>query len=177
VIQEAAKLLTHLLREDIKLHLDLDPDLGSTKADPVQITQVILNLALNSRDAMPDGGLLEISTENFDVPAESEAASGQVPPGSYVRVTVRDNGSGMDEATQSHIFEPFFTTKETGKGTGLGLSTVYGIVIQSGGFITFDSTVGEGTTFLICFPRTQEPVDGLPQKVNTEVASTPEQAW
>ncbi len=88
-------------------------------------------------------------------------------------MTVRDNGSGMDEATQSHIFEPFFTTKETGKGTGLGLSTVYGIVIQSGGFITFDSTVGAGTTFLICFPRTQEPEAGPLQDVPAEVTLTP----
>jgi PAS domain S-box-containing protein len=175
VIRDAVKLLNHLLQEDIKLHLDLDPDLGNIKADPVQITQVILNLALNSRDAMPDGGLLEISTENFEVTAESEAASGQVPPGSYVRLIVRDTGTGMDETTQNRIFEPFFTTKETGKGTGLGLSTVYGIVIQSGGFINFDSAVGVGATFFVCFPRTQQPMAGSAQKVNrVELALAPE---
>jgi CheY-like chemotaxis protein len=167
--------LNHLLQEDIKLHLDLDPELGNVKADPIQITQVILNLALNSRDAMPDGGRLEISTENFEVTAESAAVSGQVPPGSYVRLIVRDTGTGMDEATHSHIFEPFFTTKETGKGTGLGLSTVYGIVIQSGGFIRFDSVVGVGTTFFVCFPRTPEPIAAPPHKVSrTEEALTPE---
>jgi len=175
VIRDAVTLLNHLLQEDIKLHLDLHPDLGNIKADPVQITQVILNLALNSRDAMPDGGLLEISTENFEVTAESEAASGQVPAGSYVRLIVRDTGTGMDEVTQNRIFEPFFTTKETGKGTGLGLSTVYGIVIQSGGFINFDSAVGVGATFFVCFPRTQQPVAGSPQKVNrVELALAPE---
>jgi PAS domain S-box-containing protein len=154
VIRDTVKLLDHLLRQDIELHLNLAPDLGNIKADPVQITQVILNLALNSRDAMPNGGRLEISTEHLEVTAESaEAAGAQVTPGSYVRVIVRDTGTGMDEATQDRIFEPFFTTKETGKGTGLGLSTVYGIVIQSGGFISFDSAATVGTTFFVCFPR------------------------
>ncbi len=175
VIHDTVKLLNHLLQEDIKLRLDLDPELGNIKADPIQITQVILNLALNSRDAMPEGGLLEISTENFEVTAESEAISVQVPPGGYVRMIVRDTGTGMDEATQSRIFEPFFTTKETGKGTGLGLSTVYGIVIQSGGFIRFDSAVGVGTTFFVCFPRTQQPIAAPPHKVKrAEVALSPE---
>ena len=166
VVHETVKLLNHLLREDIKLHLELDPRLGNIKADPIQITQVILNLALNSRDAMPDGGLLEISTENFEVNAESKASGGPVPTGSYVRLIVRDTGTGMDEVTHSRIFEPFFTTKETGKGTGLGLSTVYGIVIQSGGFITFDSAAGTGTTFFVCFPRTQQPIAVPPHKSN-----------
>ena len=155
VVCEATQLLNHLLREDIQLRLDLNPDLGKIKADPVQITQVILNLALNSRDAMLDGGLIEICTENFELTAESESASGQVFPGSYVRLIVRDTGTGIDEAAKTRIFEPFFTTKELGKGTGLGLSTVYGIVIQSGGFINFESTVGAGTTFFVAFPRTQ----------------------
>ena len=173
VIRDTVKLLDHLLREDIKLHLNLAPDLGNIKADPVQITQVILNLTLNSRDAMPNGGRLEISTENFEVTAESEAAGGQVPPGSYVRLIVRDTGTGMDEVTRSRIFEPFFTTKETGKGTGLGLSTVYGIVIQSGGFISFDSAVGVGATFFVCFPRAQRPPASPSQKVDhAEAAST-----
>lgn len=174
VIRDTVKLLDHLLREDIRLHLNLAPDLGNIKADPVQITQVILNLALNSRDALPNGGRLEISTENLEVTAESaEADGGQVTPGSYVRLIVRDTGTGMDEVTQSRIFEPFFTTKEAGKGTGLGLSTVYGIVIQSGGFISFDSAVGVGTTFFVCFPRAQRPPAGPPQKIDpAEVAST-----
>jgi PAS domain S-box-containing protein len=155
IVGEATQLLNHLLREDIQLRLDLNPDLGKIKADPVQITQVILNLALNSRDAMLDGGVLDIRTENFEVTAESESVCGQVLPGSYVRLIVRDTGTGIDEAAQTRIFEPFFTTKELGKGTGLGLSTVYGIVIQSGGFINFESTVGAGTTFFVAFPRTQ----------------------
>jgi PAS domain S-box-containing protein len=175
VIRDTVKLLNHLLQEDIKLYLDLDPELGNIKADPIQITQVMLNLALNSRDAMPGGGLLEISTKNFEVTAESEAVTSQVPAGNYARVIVRDTGTGMDEATQSRVFEPFFTTKETGKGTGLGLSTVYGIVIQSGGFIRFDSAVGVGTTFFVCFPRTQQPIVAPPHKVNrAEVALSPE---
>jgi signal transduction histidine kinase/CheY-like chemotaxis protein len=175
VIHDTVKLLKHLLQEDIKLRLDLDHELGNIKADPIQITQVMLNLALNARDAMPEGGLLEISTENFEVTAESEAVTSQVPPGGYVRMIVRDTGTGMDEATQSRVFEPFFTTKETGKGTGLGLSTVYGIVIQSGGFIRFDSAVGVGTTFFVCFPRTQQPMAAPPHEVNrAEVALTPE---
>ena len=155
IVGEATQLLNHLLREDIRLCIDLDPDLGKIKADPVQITQVILNLALNSRDAMLDGGVIEIRTENFEVTAESESISGQVFPGSYVRLIVRDTGTGIDESAKTRIFEPFFTTKELGKGTGLGLSTVYGIVIQSGGFINFESTVGAGTTFFVAFPRTQ----------------------
>lgn len=155
MVCEATQLLNHLLREDIQLRLDLNPDLGKIKADPVQITQVILNLALNSRDAMLDGGVIEIRTENFEVTAESESISGQVFPGNYVRLIVHDTGTGIDEAAKSRIFEPFFTTKELGKGTGLGLSTVYGIVIQSGGFINFESTVGAGTTFFVAFPRTQ----------------------
>jgi PAS domain S-box-containing protein len=162
VIGEAAKLLNHLLRDNIRLCLKLDPDLGRVEADPVQITQVILNLALNSRDAMPDGGLLEISTENFEVTAESESA-GQTASGSYVRLIIRDTGTGMDEATKSHIFEPFFTTKETGKGTGLGLSTAYGIVIQSGGFLEFESTVGAGTAFFVSFPRIQTAIVDSPE--------------
>ena len=174
VILDTVKLLNHLLREDIKLRLDLDPTLGNIKADPVQITQVILNLALNSRDAMPEGGLLEISTENVEVTAESGAVSGQVSPGSYVRMIVRDTGAGMDEVTQSRIFEPFFTTKEMGKGTGLGLSTVYGIVTQSGGFVNFESAADAGTTFFIGFPRSQQPLTP-PQKVNgAETVSIPE---
>jgi signal transduction histidine kinase len=174
VIRDTVKLLDHLLRENIVVHLNLAPDLGNIKADPVQITQVILNLALNARDAMPNGGRLEISTEPLEVTAESaEAAGAQVLPGSYVRVIVRDTGTGMDEATQNRIFEPFFTTKETGKGTGLGLSTVYGIVIQSGGFISFASAASVGTTFFVCFPRAQRPLAAPPRKIDqAEAAST-----
>jgi two-component system cell cycle sensor histidine kinase/response regulator CckA len=155
VVGDTESLLKHLLRENIHLEFKLAPDVTNIKADPVQITQVILNLALNSRDAMPEGGLLEITTENHEIAANPKG-SRQIPPGHYVRLCIRDNGTGMDEATKSHIFEPFFTTKETGKGTGLGLSTVYGIVTQSAGYIEFDSDLGAGTTFSIYFPRCDE---------------------
>ena len=175
VIHDTVKLLNHLLRENIKLHLDLDPDLGNIKADPVQITQVILNLALNSRDAMPDGGLLEISTENFEVTAESEAASGQVPPGSYVRLIVRDTGTGMDEVTQSRIFEPFFTTKETGKGTGLGLSTVTASLPRAADSSASTVRLARAPPFSSAFRARNEPLAAPPQKVDrAETASTPE---
>jgi two-component system, cell cycle sensor histidine kinase and response regulator CckA len=159
VVKETAKLLKHLLREDIQLRLDMDANLGGIKADPVQITQVILNLAVNARDAMPQGGLLEIAARNWNFEAGDGFATAHphLPAGNYVRVTVRDTGTGIDEPAKAHVFEPFFTTKEIGKGTGLGLSTVYGIVTQSKGHIEFDSVVGEGTTFSLYFPRSEQP--------------------
>lgn len=151
VIDEIKKMLCRLLREDIELVILLDPDLGRVCADRGQLEQVVLNLVVNARDAMPDGGRLVIRTANVDLP-ERQA-------GKYVMIAVSDNGIGMDELTRNRIFEPFFTTKEVGKGTGLGLSTVYGIVTQSQGFIELDTAPMEGTTFRIYLPRLDQPAD------------------
>ena len=150
-------MLRRLLGEDIiELCLELKAHVGSIRADPGQIEQVIMNLAVNARDAMPTGGRLTIETQTVTLAKGGVSEVPGLDPGSYVRVSVRDTGLGMDEETQSHLFEPFFTTKAKGKGTGLGLSTVYGIVKQSGGSITVESYPGKGTTFKIYFPRVEE---------------------
>ena len=153
------KLLGRLLGEDIDIRFDLDRRLGNVKIDPGQIEQVIVNLAVNARDAMPDGGSLSIATSNVTYRDDLVPRRLDVPPGRYAMLTFADQGTGMDEETRSRIFEPFFTTKEKGKGTGLGLSTVYGIVNQSGGHVWAESVPGKGTTFRICLPRVEEPVE------------------
>ena len=154
-IEESAPMLQRLIGEDIMLKTHLDGSLGPVMADPDQIHRVIMNLAVNSRDAMPDGGTLDIETSNVEIDQAASAPMHRTAaPGRYVRLTVTDNGEGMDEKVKLHIFEPFFTTKEVGKGTGLGLSTVYGIVQQSGGWIDVQSEVGVGTSFRMYFPRT-----------------------
>lgn len=151
-------MLRRLIGEDlVELYTDLDPQIWPMRADAGQIEQVIMNLAVNARDAMPTGGRLTIETRNVTIGTEGRQGTVILEEGAYIRLAVRDSGQGMSEEVQAHLFEPFFTTKETGKGTGLGLSTVYGIVKQSGGVIGFDSQLGQGTTFKIFFPKA-EPV-------------------
>jgi two-component system, cell cycle sensor histidine kinase and response regulator CckA len=166
VVNDLAKMLRRLIGEDIEVEISGDPALGKVKADHSQIEQVIMNLVVNARDAMPDGGKLTIQTSNVEIGDDVMAKYPYVQRGSYVQLTVEDTGVGMDAATMTHIFEPFFTTKEQGKGTGLGLATVYGVVKQSDGYVWVDSELGRGTKFRIC----------LPLAVRGIVAQTPEEA-
>jgi len=149
------KMLRRLIGEDIRLEMALSPDAGSISVDPGQFEQVIMNLAVNARDAMPQGGKLTIGTARMVAGDSLEHFRLAIPPGVYASVTVSDTGSGLSAEAKAHIFEPFFTTKEPGKGTGLGLSTVYGIVKQSGGSIWADSAAGQGCVFRMLFPAVE----------------------
>jgi PAS domain S-box-containing protein len=159
VIREVEPMLRRLIGEHIRLETRLDPADGAIHVDLGQLEQVILNLAVNARDAMREGGTLELAVESAEIAA---GEAGELPPGSYVRLSVRDTGSGMAPEVMQHIFEPFFTTKERGAGTGLGLATVHGIVHQSGGQIRAESEPGRGTRFLILLPRIAEEAERAP---------------
>jgi CheY-like chemotaxis protein len=149
-------MLSRILGEDIQIIQSLGKDLGKIKTDPGQIEQVILNLSVNARDAMPYGGKLTLETRNIELEKAYAQTHPGVVPGSYVRLSVIDTGSGMPPEVKNRLFEPFFTTKELGKGTGLGLSTIYGIIKQSGGNIWVRSELYKGTTFEIYLPRFEE---------------------
>jgi two-component system, cell cycle sensor histidine kinase and response regulator CckA len=158
VVTGSLGLVEKVTREDIRLETELAAGLPHVKADPDQLTHVLLNLAVNARDAMTAGGTLRISSEAVDVDEEAGKRLWNAPPGRYVRLVVEDDGTGMEAAVLERVFEPFFTTKEVGAGTGLGLSTVYGIVKQSGGYITAASEPGAGSRFDVYLPATQEPL-------------------
>jgi CheY-like chemotaxis protein len=158
IVREMGGMLRRLVGERITLRLDLDPSLGDVTADPGQLEQVIANLGVNARDAMPHGGTLTIATANVNRVGLRAASDEGIPGGPLVVLIVKDTGIGMDEHVLAHLFEPFFTTKELGRGTGLGLATVYGIVRQSGGQIQVTSRPGEGSTFTVYFPRIEERV-------------------
>jgi len=158
IVASIHAMLERLLGETINLVTVTAPDLGGVKADPGQMEQMILNLCVNARDAMPDGGRLTIRTANVDLDEDPAKEWSDARPGPYVMLEVSDTGGGMDPETRAHLFEPFFTTKEQGKGTGLGLSTVYGTVQQSGGHIAVESEPGQGSTFRVYLPRVAAPV-------------------
>ena len=159
VVTDLARMLQRVIGEQISLDLALQPALPIIRGDRTQLEQVITNLVVNARDAMPHGGSVTIATDTLRVAADEASGTGDVPPGHYARLSVTDTGVGMNAETVSHLFEPFFTTKEMGHGTGLGLATVYGIVRQSGGYLTVNSVPGQGTRFDICFPASHGKAD------------------
>jgi hypothetical protein len=158
LVSGLAAMLQRLIGEDIDLRMTLPQDLGRVSADPGQIEQVLMNLVVNARDAMPKGGVLTVETANVTLDEKYVGRHIAVRPGAYILLAVSDNGAGMDQATQARLFEPFFTTKGSGKGTGLGLSTVFGIVKQSGGSVEVYSEPGRGTSVKVYLPRIDQPV-------------------
>lgn len=161
LITGLSKMLRRLIGEDIALELNLDSVSDRIKADPGQINQVIMNLAVNARDAMPNGGTLRIETAVVRVDGDRNGSGRALPSGQYVMLRIADTGGGIDPAIRHLIFEPFFSTKPAGRGTGLGLATVYGIVTQAGGAIVVDSDHGEGATFTVYLPTTDEEASVL----------------
>jgi two-component system cell cycle sensor histidine kinase/response regulator CckA len=161
IVEDMQRLLRPLIGEDIELTTSLAPAVGCTRADAGQLEQVIMNLVVNAKDAMPNGGKICIRTASVTLDDSYRPENTFIKNGPYVMIAVSDNGQGMDRETQARIFEPFFTTKEKGKGTGLGLSTVYGIIKQSGGYVFVQSELGRGTVFTIYFPRIDEPSDAI----------------
>jgi two-component system cell cycle sensor histidine kinase/response regulator CckA len=159
LVKSAVTMLSRLIGENVRIVKALDPAIAKVKIDPGQMEQLLINLAVNARDAMPNGGVLTFATTNVTVTTESSPDLEECPPGNYVRLTIIDTGNGMTPEVQQQIFEPFFTTKEVGKGTGLGLATVYGIVAQAKGAITVESEVGNGTTFRIVLPAIAGPAE------------------
>ena len=159
LIREHVDILARLLGEHRSLEIDLGEDTGNVRVDPTQLQQVFLNLVLNARDATKEGGRITVRTQNTTIASKNSRRAADPKPGDYVVLSVADNGSGMTAETRKTLFEPFFTTKGEGKGTGLGLALVYGVVTQSGGHIHVDSALGQGSTFEIYLPRTQESTD------------------
>jgi PAS domain S-box-containing protein len=171
VVKEFIKILRPLVGEDIEVRLNLDTGLGVCFVDSNQITQILMNLVVNARDAMPKGGVINIETSNISLKKRSVKHKAQ-PLGKYIQLSISDSGTGIDSKIQERIFEPFFTTKEIGKGTGLGLATVYGIIKQSNGFVWFESEINQGTTFKIHFPRVDQPAEIV--KTETISMTTPQ---
>jgi PAS domain S-box-containing protein len=165
-IAETGKTLELLMGEDTRVIFRTAPDLWKTSIDPSQVNRILVNLAMNARDAMTEGGVLVIETANAEIDAEFRSRHPEASPGRYVKLSVSDNGTGMDQETLCHIFEPFYTTKEVGKGTGLGLATVYGIVSQNGGLIVVQSEPGRGTSFELYFPRAEDVREESPVAVD-----------
>jgi PAS domain S-box-containing protein len=167
LLKNTRNMLQRMIGEDVSFELSLSPDVGMIKADPGKIEQVVINLSVNSRDAMPNGGKLLVETRNAVLDEEFCKNHKGSKPGEYVLLSVHDTGRGIDDETMKHIFEPFFTTKEIGKGTGLGLATVYGIVRQSGGYIDIHSAIDEGTTVDIYLPKETESRGEKPRELET----------